>query len=75
MRVNRELHKSGNRSCMHIEFDISNSKIRYDSGDHVAVYPVNCVELVEKIGKRLDVDLELAFTLTNVDGKFEHFFL
>lgn len=67
VRVNRELHKSGNRSCMHIEFDISNSKIRYDSGDHVAVYPVNCVELVEKIGKRLNVDLELAFTLTNVD--------
>ncbi len=26
--VNRELHKSGDRSCMHIEFDITGSKIR-----------------------------------------------
>lgn len=69
VHLHRELHKSGDRSCMHIEFDITGSKIRYDAGDHVAVYPVNCSELVEKLGKRLDVDLGLAFTLTNVDGK------
>lgn len=69
VHLHRELHKSGDRSCMHIEFDITGSKIRYDAGDHVAVYPVNSIELVEKLGKRLDVDLGLAFTLTNVDGK------
>lgn len=28
VKVNRELHKGGDRSCMHIEFDISGSKIR-----------------------------------------------
>lgn len=28
----RELHKSGERSCMHIELDLSNSKLRYDAG-------------------------------------------
>lgn len=67
VHLHRELHKSGDRSCMHIEFDITGSKIRYDAGDHVAVYPVNSIELVEKLGKRLDVDLGLAFTLTNVD--------
>ena len=27
--VNKELHKGGDRSCMHIELDISESKIRY----------------------------------------------
>lgn len=32
IKVNRELHKSGDRSCMHIEFDIEGSKMRYDSG-------------------------------------------
>lgn len=32
VRVNKELHKSGDRSCMHIEFDIDGSKMRYDSG-------------------------------------------
>lgn len=65
--VNRELHKGGDRSCMHIEFDITGSKIRYDAGDHVAVYPVNDPELVEAIGNRLDADLGKTFTLTNVD--------
>lgn len=30
--VNRELHKGGGRSCMHIEFDIEGSKMRYDAG-------------------------------------------
>ncbi|CAG5125401.1 unnamed protein product, partial [Candidula unifasciata] len=35
--VNRELHKGGDRSCMHIELDISESKIRVGSPyDHMA---------------------------------------
>jgi sulfite reductase alpha subunit-like flavoprotein len=33
IKVNRELHKSGERSCMHIEFDIQGSKMRYDTGN------------------------------------------
>nr|KAG5690130.1 hypothetical protein BaRGS_003453 [Batillaria attramentaria] len=39
----------------------------YEAGDHVGVYPINDPETVEKIGKRLGVDLETVFTLTNVD--------
>lgn len=27
--VNRELHKGGDRSCMHIEFNIKDARIRY----------------------------------------------
>ncbi|XP_046559646.1 LOW QUALITY PROTEIN: NADPH--cytochrome P450 reductase-like [Haliotis rubra] len=65
--VNRELHKGGGRSCMHIEIDITGSRIRYEAGDHVAVYPINDPQLVEAIGKRLNVDLDQVFTLTNVD--------
>ncbi|XP_035219384.1 LOW QUALITY PROTEIN: NADPH--cytochrome P450 reductase-like [Stegodyphus dumicola] len=64
--VNRELYK-GDRSCMHVELDISSAKIRYDAGDHVAVYPTNNPELVEKIGKLLDVDLDTVFSLNNLD--------
>ncbi|ESO97377.1 hypothetical protein LOTGIDRAFT_187717 [Lottia gigantea] len=67
MTVKKELHKGGGRSCMHIEFDITGSKIRYESGDHVAVYPINDSKLVEKIGQRLNTDLDTVFTLTNVD--------
>lgn len=32
VKTNRELHKTGERSCMHIEFDINGSKMRYDTG-------------------------------------------
>jgi len=68
--VHRELHEGGDRSCMHIEFDISGSKVRYDAGDHVAVFAVNDAEIVEKLGARLNVDLGTVFTLTNLDGTF-----
>lgn len=33
----KELHKGGDRSCMHIELDISNSKLRYDAGKLVLI--------------------------------------
>lgn len=66
--ANRELHgPSSERSCMHIEFDIEGSKMRYEAGDHLAVYPVNNSDLVNKIGERCGVDLDTIFTLTNTD--------
>lgn len=67
VRVNRELHKSGDRSCMHIEFDIEGSKMRYDSGDHAAIYPENNTDLVNRLGELLNVNLETIITLTNTD--------
>jgi NADPH-ferrihemoprotein reductase len=67
MKVNRELHKGGDRSCMHIEVDISNSKMRYDSGDHIAVYPQNDTALVNRIGELLGVDLDSVISLVNLD--------
>nr|QGY64106.1 cytochrome P450 reductase isoform X1 [Sitophilus zeamais] len=65
--VNRELFTSGDRNCMHIEFDIEDSKMRYDSGDHLAVYPINNSELVEKIGKLCEKNLDTIFSLINTD--------
>nr|CAD7605453.1 unnamed protein product [Timema genevievae] len=67
IKVNRELHKSGERSCMHIEFDIEGSKMRYETGDHVAVYPQNNETLVNRLGELLGVNLDTVFTLTNTD--------
>lgn len=67
--LHEELHKSGDRSCMHIEFELTDSKIRYEAGDHVAVYPVNDPSIVERLGNLLEVDLGITFSLTNVDGK------
>ncbi|XP_054721254.1 NADPH--cytochrome P450 reductase-like [Uloborus diversus] len=66
MIENRELYKGG-RSCRHVELDISGAKLRYDAGDHVAIYPTNKTELVEKIGRILDVDLDTVFSLNNLD--------
>jgi len=52
--------------CTHCSAILVN---RYEAGDHVAIYPVNDPVLVEGIGKRLNVDLEVVFSLNNVDGK------
>lgn len=67
MKVNRELHKAGDRSCMHVEFDLEGSKMRYEAGDHLAVYPVNDTDLVERLGKLCNADLDTVFSLINTD--------
>lgn len=64
--VNKELYK-GERSCMHIELNIDNSKLKYETGDHVAIYPTNNEELVKRIGELLNTDLDTIFTLNNLD--------
>lgn len=65
--VNRELFNGSDRSCMHIEIDISGCGIRYESGDHVGIYPTNDGELVEPIGKLLSVDLDEVISLDSID--------
>ncbi|EDV59059.1 NADPH--cytochrome P450 reductase isoform X1 [Drosophila erecta] len=67
IKVNRELHKGGGRSCMHIELSIDGSKMRYDAGDHVAMFPVNDKSLVEKLGQLCKADLDTVFSLINTD--------
>lgn len=67
IKVNRELHKSGGRSCMHIEFDIEGSKMRYEAGDHLAMYPVNDSDLVMRLGKLCNAELDTIFSLINTD--------
>ncbi|XP_022234795.1 NADPH--cytochrome P450 reductase [Drosophila obscura] len=67
IKVNRELHKGGGRSCMHIELSIEGSKMRYDAGDHVAMYPINDKSLVEKLGQLCNADLDTVFSLINTD--------
>ena len=64
----QELHASASeRSCRHIEFNIEGSRIRYEAGDHLAVFPTNDSELVQKLGKLLDADLNTVFKLINTD--------
>jgi len=66
--VNRNLHnKDSGRIGLHIEINIDGSRIRYDAGDHVAVYPNNNTELVNSIGSLLNIDMDQVFTMTNLD--------
>ncbi|XP_051521619.1 NADPH--cytochrome P450 reductase-like [Myxocyprinus asiaticus] len=65
--VNRKLNKGGIRHLMHLELDITGSKIRYESGDHVAVYPINDTAIVNRIGEILGVDLDTVISLNNLD--------
>lgn len=42
IKVNRELHKTGDRQCMHLEFDIEGSKMRYDAGKEKKIKTMFC---------------------------------
>lgn len=47
----KELFNSKGRSCIHAEFDLSNTDLRYSTGDHLAVWPSNSNEKLEKFLK------------------------
>lgn len=53
---------------MHVEMEISGSRLTYVAGDHLAIFPSNDPQLVEQIRELLDVDLNTVFSLTNIDG-------
>lgn len=64
----RELfQKDSQRSCLHLELDITNTRIKYETGDHVAVYPSNDSALVKQIGELLNANLDEVISLVNVD--------
>ncbi|GAA6048474.1 hypothetical protein JCM3770_003775 [Rhodotorula araucariae] len=45
----KELFEDGERNCIFAEFDITDSGIRYQTGDHVGVWPVNPDLEVERL--------------------------
>ena len=60
----RELHtERSDRSCVHVELDISMSDVTYQAGDHVAIQPENCPELVEEAAALLGCPLDTCFSL------------
>lgn len=66
--LKRELHKAGQRSCMHLDLDLTGSRLRYQAGDHVGVMCHNSPSLVAWVAERLGgVDLDTQITLTNTD--------
>lgn len=60
----------GSRSTRYLMFDIADTDLRYETGDHVAVYPSNPPELVNRLCDRLGVAANAYFTANyvNPDG-------
>ncbi|PSF32275.1 nitric-oxide synthase [Aphanothece hegewaldii CCALA 016] len=52
----------GSRSTRYIVFDISDTDLQYETGDHVAVYPCNPPELVDRLCKRIGITPNSYFT-------------
>ena len=50
MKNARELFTSTERNCVHMELDLENEpEVRYKTGDHLAVWPINPTEEVEHL--------------------------
>ena len=67
--ANRELLQEvipGSRSTRYIMFDISDRDLQYETGDHVAIYPCNPPELVQRLCDRVGVTPDTYFTASYV---------
>ena len=64
----KELHsKVSERSCVHVEFDISGTGISYQHGDHLGVFAKNMFPVVQRVATSLKIATDHSFTLSMPD--------
>ncbi|KAF5547984.1 NADPH-ferrihemo reductase [Fusarium mexicanum] len=57
VQSSHELYTSPGRNCLHMELDISDHpELRYRTGDHLAVYPINPDHEIQLLLKALDLE-------------------
>lgn len=66
----RELFSDPNRSCVHAEFDLSPSNLKYSTGDHLAIWPSNSNEAVVRFLDCFDLTTRAndVFSLKSLDN-------
>jgi NADPH-ferrihemoprotein reductase len=66
----RDLIAADDRSCIHMEFDLSGApSLKYRCGDHLAVWPVNPDEEVDRLATALGWDTKLRHTAIDIQAK------
>lgn len=64
----KEMFTGKERNCIHSEFDISGSNMKYSTGDHLGVWPSNPDEKVEQFLKIFNLEPNTIFSLTPLDS-------
>jgi len=74
--VHRELRKrtSDDTSTSHIEVDLGSAGLTYNTGDTMNVLPENSTEIVEKVCRLLDYDLDAQFSLISESNETKRLF-
>ncbi|KAG1057960.1 hypothetical protein G6F43_000242 [Rhizopus delemar] len=57
--TSKDIFKAGDRHCLHLEIDISNTNLSYQTGDHVAIWPTNNEVEVNRLAKLLGLQNKL----------------
>lgn len=64
VKVVRELYGNGaDRSCVHVDFNISGTSLHYKTGDHLGVFAENGADIVKRVAKTLKCDVDSVFRL------------